>query len=193
MGLLQPERYFSRLSRVDIDGDLLSRGFTHVLLDVDNTILTRDTSEVPRDVGAWLARARDAGVSFCLLSNNWHGSVRELAASLELPIVDHAVKPLPPAFLAARAKVGGHRADTVVIGDQLVTDVLGAHFLGMTAYMLAPLVETDLPHTLILRNFERLVMGDRRPEGALVPEAAVKGCAESQPCAPQGNPGGDSR
>ena len=81
----------------------------------------------------------------------------------------------------------------MVIGDQLVTDVLGAHFLGMTAYMLAPLVETDLPHTLILRNFERLVMGDRRPEGALVPEAAVKSCAEPQPCAPQGNPGGDSR
>lgn len=170
MALLQPERYFSRLSRIDIDGDLLALGYNHVLLDVDNTILTRDTSEVPRDVGMWLAKARDAGIAFCLLSNNWHESVRELAASLELPIVDHAIKPLPPAFLAARTKVGGSRKDTVVIGDQLVTDVLGAHFLGMTAYMLAPLVETDLPHTLILRNFERLVMGERRPEGALAPE-----------------------
>lgn len=174
MAFFQPERYFSRLSRIDIDGDLLARGFTHVLLDVDNTILTRDTSEVPRDVGMWLARARDAGISFCLLSNNWHGTVRELAATLGLPIVDHAIKPLPPAFLMARGKIGGTREDTVVVGDQLVTDVLGAHFLGMCAYMLAPLVETDLPHTLILRNFERLVMGDRRPEGVLAPEMTAK-------------------
>ena len=35
----------------------------------------------------------------------------------------------------------------------------------MKAYLLAPLVEQDLPHTLILRNFERVVMGERQPEG----------------------------
>ena len=43
-----------------------------------------------------------------------------------------AVKPLPPAFLMALRKIDAKRATTVVIGDQLVTDVLGAHFLGMT-------------------------------------------------------------
>ena len=87
------------------------------------------------------------------------------------PIVAKAVKPLPPAFLRALGKIGATRAATVVIGDQLVTDVLGAHFLGMKAYLLAPLVEQDLPHTLLLRNFERLVMGERKPEGAGVPTA----------------------
>ncbi len=43
---------------------------------------------------------------------------------------------------------------------------MGAHLLGMKAYLLAPLVEQDLPHTLLLRNFERVVMGERQPEGA---------------------------
>ena len=36
----------------------------------------------------------------------------------------------------------------------------------MTAYMLQPLVEQDLKHTLLLRNVERAFMGDREPEGA---------------------------
>ena len=166
MGFLDPDRYFARISRIDIERDLLGEGYRFVLLDVDNTILTRDTHEVPRDVGLWLARARDAGVQFCLLSNNWHSGVYDLAERLELPIVAKAIKPLPPAFLMALHKLGAKRAETVVVGDQLVTDVMGAHFLGMKAYMLAPLVETDLPHTLLLRNFERLVMGDRQPEGA---------------------------
>ena len=56
----------------------------------------------------------------------------------------------------------------MVIGDQLVTDVFGAHMVGLPAYMLQPLVEQDLPHTLFLRNFERAVMGEQRPEGAYV-------------------------
>lgn len=166
MAFLEPDRYFSRISHIDIERDLLGHGFHFVLLDVDNTILTRDTHEVPRDVGLWLARARDAGLSFCLVSNNWHEGVYELADRLSLPIVAKAVKPLPPAFLRALGKLDAKRSETVVIGDQLVTDVMGAHFLGMTAYMLAPLVEQDLPHTLMLRHFERLVMGDRKPEGA---------------------------
>ena len=55
MTFLEPDRYFSRLSHVDIERDILALGFRHVLLDVDNTILTRDTHEVPRDVGVWLA------------------------------------------------------------------------------------------------------------------------------------------
>lgn len=151
---------------IDIQKDIVDAGFSHVLLDIDNTILTRDTHEVPRDVSFWLSKARGVGLTFCLVSNNWHESVYELAGRLDLPIVAKAVKPLPPAFLLALKKIGAKRKDTVVIGDQLVTDVLGAHFLGMTAYMLQPLVEQDLKHTLLLRNVERAFMGDREPEGA---------------------------
>lgn len=165
MAFLEPDRYFSRLSHVNVERDILALGYANVLLDVDNTILTRDTHEIPRDVGFWLAHARDAGVVFCLVSNNWHRGVYDLAARLDLPIVAKAVKPLPPAFIYAMNKIKANRKNTLVIGDQLVTDVLGAHVLGMKAYLLAPLVEQDLPHTLMLRNLERVIMGDRIPEG----------------------------
>lgn len=179
MPLLGPDRYFSRITHIDIKRDLLAVGCRHILLDVDNTILPRDTSVMPRDVGVWLGRVRDAGISICLLSNNWHQNVYELAKGLDLPIVAKAVKPLPPAFLMARSKIGAKRTSTIVIGDQLVTDVLGAHFLGMKAYMLTPLVQQDLKHTLILRNFEHWVMGDRVPEGAA---ASVSCTGEESSC-----------
>ena len=113
------------------------------------------------------------------MSNNWHEGVYQLANRLSLPIVAKAVKPLPPAFLMALGKLGAKRAETVVVGDQLVTDVMGAHFLGMKAYLLAPLVEQDLPHTLLLRNFERAVMGERKPEGATTASSAVL-CEEDE-------------
>lgn len=183
MAFMRPERFFSRITRVDIERDLLGAGRTHVLLDVDNTILSRETGEVPRDVAAWLARARTAGVGFCLVSNNWHQSVFDLAARLELPLVARSVKPLPPAFLAAMRKIGAKRRDTVVIGDQLITDCMGGHFLGMPVYMVLPLAEADLKHTLMLRHVERLFIGDMRPEGEpeTVPEVAVAAEAAERP------------
>ncbi len=176
MGFLNPERYFSRISHIDIERDLLNLGLTHVLLDIDNTILTRDTHEVPRDVAAWMACARTAGVEFCLVSNNWHASVHDLAASLELPIVGKACKPLPHGFFLGMRKLGATRKDAVMVGDQMTTDVLGAHLAGLPAYMLQPLVKQDLPHTLLIRNFERVVLNGRVPEAPV----ASTGCPRAE-------------
>lgn len=136
------------------------------MLDIDNTILSRATHDVPRDVSVWLAEARTAGVAFCLVSNNWHKSVFELAARLDLPIVAKACKPLPHGFIMGMSRLGANRKNTVAIGDQLMTDVLGAHLLGMRAYMLQPLVEQDLKHTLVMRNLERAILGEIQPEPA---------------------------
>ncbi len=166
MGFFEPDRYFARVSAIDIQKDIIDKGFSHVIIDVDNTLLTRDDHTIPRDALVWFGKVRDAGVQVCLLSNNFHVGVVHLAKRLEVPIVAKAIKPLPHGFLMARSKIGGKRKDTVMIGDQLITDVLGAHFLGMTAYMVCPLVEADLKHTLLLRNVERVFIGDREPEGA---------------------------
>ncbi|WP_165247650.1 YqeG family HAD IIIA-type phosphatase [Adlercreutzia sp. ZJ141] len=182
MPIFQPDRYFSRVSRIDIERDLLECGLVHVLLDIDNTILTRDTHEVPRDVRFWITRAREAGVSFCLVSNNWHQSVFSLAEELDLPIVAKSCKPLPHGVLIGRAKIGGARCDTVAIGDQLSTDVVAANMLGMKSYLVAPLVEQDLKHTLVLRKVERVILGSRQPEGAAtaVPVEEVQSAKASQ-------------
>lgn len=123
---------------------------------------------MPRDVGMWLGRAREArGELLFALEQLARPTCTGSPGKLEMPIVAKALKPLPPAFLAARRKIGGAAADTVVVGDQLATDVLGAHLTGMKAYMLQPLVEQDLPHTLLLRNVERAILGDRKPEPAI--------------------------
>lgn len=70
MSFTKPDRYLRRISDIDIKKDLLKAGYKNVLLDVDNTILTRDKSIVPIDVGQWLENARDAGINFCLISND---------------------------------------------------------------------------------------------------------------------------
>ena len=148
-----------------------------MLCDVDNTILTRDDHTVPVDVSAWIDKARAKGVCICLLSNNFHHGVNDLAARLDLPVVAKAIKPLPHGFIRAKKRIGGKRKDTLVIGDQLITDVIGAHICGLKAYMLVPLVEKDLWHTLLLRHLERAILGNLRPEdeASSLPDEAAGG------------------
>ena len=164
MKAFRPNRFFTRISRIDIEHDIVGAGFDCVLLDVDNTILTRDTHEVPEDVRAWMDDLQAAGVRICLLSNNFHHGVYEWADRLDLPVVAKALKPLPHAFLMALSKMGAKRKTTLMIGDQLITDVWGSHFVGLTCYLVQPLVSTDLWHTLALRHVEKLFIHGLEPE-----------------------------
>ena len=155
-----PDACFSRVSRIDVERDLKERGLTTVLLDIDNTLRSRADGQVPPDARAWLARCKQAGIGVCLLSNNWHANVFDLAAELELPIVAKALKPLPPGYLVALRDMHARARNTVVVGDQLFTDIMGAKVLGLRTYLVAPLGEVDLPYMAVLRNVERALVGE---------------------------------
>lgn len=160
MAFLQPDGYFSRVSRIDVKHDLVERGLSTVLIDIDNTLRSRADGRVPAEERAWLERCANAGVRVCLLSNNFHDNVFELAESLELPIVAKALKPLPHGYLNALRTMGARARETVVVGDQLFTDIVGAKMLGLHSYMVAPLGDLDLPYMAALRYVERAIVGE---------------------------------
>lgn len=158
--MLRPNRYFSRISAIDPIDDLRKKGVRAVLLDMDNTLLTRDTHEVPEDVRRWLDDAKQVGIVPCILTNNWHNSAHDCAREIGLPIVARALKPLPFSYFAAFRKLGVKRSETACIGDQLMTDVWGGRLLGMHAIMVKPLVAKDLKHALFLRRIEKRILRD---------------------------------
>ena len=184
MSLTAPDRYFDRVTRIDVRDDIVDAGFTHVLIDMDNTLLSRETHEVPLDVRAWVEKLKAAAVAVCLLSNNWHQVPYRVAGELGLPVVAKALKPLPHAFIAARGKIGARSATTVVIGDQVTTDVLGAHMLGMKAYLVCPLAGNDAITTVLSRGLERVLLGGRVPEGAASAATLQAAVAPPVPLAP---------
>lgn len=52
----------------------------------------------------------------------------------------------------------------LMVGDQLVTDILGAHWYGIAAYLVAPLAPCDPPYTALMRRFEAGVVASRFPK-----------------------------
>lgn len=160
--MLSPDYYLKSVHSIDL-GELSEAGIDTLLVDLDNTLLPRDTNVVPEDLRAWAARLEAAGFKVCLVSNNWHARVVAVASELGFELVPKAVKPLPFAFLIALRKLGSTRRSAVVVGDQMFTDVLGGKLLGMKTVLVAPLSDTDLPHTLALRRMERLLLAGREP------------------------------
>ena len=160
--MLSPTRYYRSVRDIDLNW-LTQSGIDTLLVDLDNTLLARNSGVVPDDLRIWAQNIREQGFKVCLVSNNWHERVFGVASALGFELVPKAVKPLPFAFLIALGKLGSARRKAVVIGDQMFTDILGGKLLGMTTILVTPLSESDLPHTLALRRLERLMLADRQP------------------------------
>lgn len=160
--MLSPDYYYRGVHDIDLEA-LRERGIDTLLVDLDNTLLPRDTSEVPEALRTWASDAASAGFRVCLVSNNWHERVHGVAEELDVELVAKALKPLPFAFLRALRLVGSVRSRAAVVGDQMFTDVLGGRWLGMVTVLVTPLSESDLPHTLMLRRIERMLLADRQP------------------------------
>ena len=160
--MLTPDLYLSSVCDIDLDA-LKARGVDTLLMDLDNTLLPRDSSLVPDDIVSWAAELSRRGFRVCLVSNNWHERVRVVASELGFSLVAKAVKPLPFAFLQALKLMDSSRKRATIVGDQLFTDVLGGKLLGIMTIMVLPLSSSDLPHTLLLRRIEHLILAGKRP------------------------------
>jgi len=130
-------------------------GVRGVLVDLDNTLLPWNSSEIPPAHCAWLEEARARGISVCVISNNHTTRVEGALRELGIPYVSSARKPLRIGFVRALRRLGLPPEACIVVGDQLLTDVWGAHRMGMRAALVRPVVPTDGPHTRVNRFFER--------------------------------------
>ena len=162
MALFSPDLYYTSVHAIDLE-ELKGRGVDALLVDLDNTLLPRDTNVVTREHHEWAREVAAAGFSVCLVSNNWHERVLGVAEELGFQLVPKAVKPMPFAFLKGLRLLGSERSKAATIGDQMFTDVLGGNLLGMTTILVTALSTSDLPHTLLLRRFESMVLAGREP------------------------------
>lgn len=160
--MLSPDYYYSSVQDVDFAA-LRDRGITTLLVDLDNTLLPRNCEAVTDSACAWTAAAAEAGMTVCVVSNNWHDRVMDLARDMGVPIVAKALKPFPQAFRRALGVTGSRAEQVAVVGDQMFTDVLGGKLMGAVTVLVKPLSSSDLPHTRLLRLIEKALLAGRRP------------------------------
>jgi HAD superfamily phosphatase (TIGR01668 family) len=158
MALVRATRYVCAVQSIDV-GELRASGIRCVLLDRDNTLVPRDTKVAPPEVRAWLDELREAGIAVCMVSNNFHTeAVCKSASELGCAVVHHAMKPAPIAVNIALAQTGVPREQTVIVGDQLFTDIVAGNLAGVRTILVQPQSREDLWYTQIFRKVENVFL-----------------------------------
>jgi len=157
MKIFCPNAIVTRVQEIPLK-DLQYLGIRGLLIDLDNTLIRWDRTEIDEDVKRWLKQAHDMGFFICFVSNGLKERVRRFSTILGYPAVGRAVKPRRGPFRHALKLLQLSPSEAAVVGDQLFTDVLGGNRMGMYTILINPLSDKELRSTRLVRRLERRML-----------------------------------
>lgn len=155
--LLYPKMYIENVTKLSLE-ILNKNNIKGLILDVDNTLIDYDTKMID-GLEIWCENLKQNNIKFCILSNsNKKEKVRKLAETLNIPFIYFAKKPLKVGFKKAKKILELENKNIGVIGDQLMTDVLGANRCRMFPILVKPISEKDIWITKLKRPLENYII-----------------------------------
>ncbi len=146
-----------KLSEVPLK-DYAAAGKKLILLDVDNTLLLWKSEEIPDETFAFLEQGKGLGMQFCIISNTRRvNRLGRICQRMGIDYVRGRFKPSRRMFQIAMEKHGATPEQTLMVGDQLFTDIWGANRAGIDALWIQPMGPRELFTTRFNRFVERWV------------------------------------
>lgn len=164
--LVIPNLYVPSIYAIDMVA-LKEQGIKSIIIDLDNTLVEATRPQATPELIEWLQKIRAEGMKVIVVSNNSKARVTQFCHPLDVPFIYTARKPLSQAFRKALKLLGTEKHETVVIGDQLLTDVLGGNRMGLYTILVVPMSETEGFFTRINRRLERLIFHWLKKNGYL--------------------------
>lgn len=152
-----PEYYFKAFNEASAEF-LLGIGVKGIVLDVDNTLEPYENPLPGERVKAWLSDLRDNGISAAIVSNNGGERINLFNSELGLPVYYKAKKPFKKNVLNAMRDMGTTKENTVLMGDQVFTDVWAAHNTGIRAILVPPINDKRDIFTKFKRLLEKPIL-----------------------------------
>ena len=118
---------------------LTSLGVKAILADIDNTLAPYEQPEPDERIKGWIASLAEAGIGIAFVSNNDWERVNRFNATLGVPAYAKSGKPFKKNLINAMKDLGGTLETTVMLGDQLLTDALAGHNLGVKCLIVPPI------------------------------------------------------
>ena len=118
---------------------LLSRGVKALICDLDDTLAPYFDTTPTEKLAEWVETMRSAGIKLCILTNGKRYRVLPFCEKLGIECVPMAAKPLPFGYLRALRRLGVKRRETVAVGDQIFTDIVGGNCAGIHTVLVEPI------------------------------------------------------
>jgi HAD superfamily phosphatase (TIGR01668 family) len=176
------------VSEIDLD-HLSALGIRGIIFDLDDTLVHAMEPIADPAVRAWLAELRERFAIYVVSNNFSERRVAVAADHLGLPYLARAGKPSRRFFRRALAEMNLTPGQVAIVGDQLLTDILGGNRLGAFTILVDPLSRERRWHRRWMRSLETYLLRRRggTPYHAPGDSQGHPGVQHSQPPTP--NPG----
>lgn len=155
--MLYPKKYLNSVKEIDINL-LKSNEIKGLVLDVDNTLIDFNKN-IPEGIKEWMEHLKQNGIKCCILSNsNNEEKISYVSNQLNIPYIHFAKKPCKSGFEKAKKLLGLEAKNIAVVGDQIMTDVIGANRSNMFSILVKPIDDKDYLLTKVKRPLEKLII-----------------------------------
>lgn len=126
-----------------------------VMIDMDNTLLIWHGETIAKAELDWCNEIKKLGVAIVIVSNAINSRTKDIAEQLGVRCVAPAMKPWPFGLLKAAWISKAHRDESLMIGDQIITDKIAAFLAGIKFILVEPLSEVEFGMTKVNRKIEK--------------------------------------
>ncbi|MBR4444954.1 MAG: YqeG family HAD IIIA-type phosphatase [Solobacterium sp.] len=138
----EPEMYVRGIRDLD-PKKLQEHGIRLLLVDFDNTLMESRNPVKTHGTRTALRRMKEYGITPVIMSNNFAYRCKEYAETCGVDYRAFSLKPLPHTYRSIMKQYGCRPEETAAIGDQILTDMLGAYLSGVIRILSDPLSEED--------------------------------------------------
>lgn len=157
MAFFKPDWLLNRIYNLN-PTELKRHQINAILTDLDNTLIAWHEPDSSAELLNWLDVMKQNHIQVIVVSNNNKKRVQRAIEGLNIPFIWSATKPLPFGIKRALKQFNLDPAHTVMVGDQLLTDVQAGHLAGIRTIMVRPIVDTDSWTTKLNRAVETKIM-----------------------------------
>ena len=152
-----PDDYVASTYVIDFAA-LAEQGYRGVIFDVDNTLVPHGAPADERAI-ALFEQLHALGYQITLLSNNKEPRVQKFCDQVVgASYIFRAGKPKPSNYIHAMERMGTNTDNTIFVGDQIFTDILGANLAGIRSVMVKPILPWKEEIQIILKRFLEAVV-----------------------------------
>ncbi len=153
----KPSIYISHFTDLNLDA-LQKQGIKLFFCDLDNTLVPHYKIMPTAETLKFIETVKNKGMTFVLLSNNFSKRVNKFAEKANITYYFSMVKkPLTQVVRKFMKEHNFKTSETIIMGDQLITDIFMANRLQIESILVMPIVSTDKKINSFNRWVERLI------------------------------------
>lgn len=152
-----PDSYYASIYNIDYDL-LMKQKIDTILFDIDNTITKVDDLNVPQETINLFENLKTKNFKLLIFSNNHVERAQPISKILDVKMLADAGKPQKEAYDKALKILDSKKENTVAIGDQILSDIVGAKKYGIKSILVDQLSEENNIQTGMAQKLQKIMI-----------------------------------